>query len=776
MGNAAATERNGYREKHRTCSEEGTFLAFWHAEQVGRIVFSYQPNRSYRSRIYLEANVVATLDVTLGKKGWTHVSFRTPLNTIEVRRRPFLIQTVVDGRRSWAALPPRCSFFSAYAPALLCTILPAEDEECPPISAITASGDLIDVKVHLLPDSNARSRSPEAGLRRYEINAPGADLVAWADRHHVVMVQHPAAHSTLVRVGNEHLWPGQLPSIKRETVSVPMRDGVCLATDLYFPVAAGPHPAVLLRTAYGRSLEWAQSRHLARSGFVVAVQDVRGRFDSQGVWEPFVHEGQDGHDAIEWLGTQAWCSGRVGMVGGSYCGYAQWVAAAERPAHLTAIAPAAAPPDPFRNVPYENGVFFLAFALWWNDVVDSCATVDPSGRAFARTLDRDYGAAVRELPVIDLDRRLLGHRCRVWRNWIEHASEDQYWSRANYLDRIGAVQVPVFQQTGWFDGNAIGAKLASMRLPAASADRRRLVIGPWEHIGEARLVLGRDYGPQAVFDLDAAMLAWLQRWLQDRGTPDSPAGSTALFVMGSNQWLEDSEYPFADTQWEHWYLSAYGRRKSLVRGCEPAETTISSFTYDPLDPTPDQGLHEGILTPRRLVPAHRPLRRLRRRGDLLAFESRPLEAAVTILGPMSLVLFAASTAVDTDWHVHLLALAPDAYPSVLAHGKMRARFRHSLSSPEPLKPGRVERYEIDLWHIGITLAAGTKLRLEIASAAFPTFSRNLNTGGHNEMETRCETAVQTIYHGPDYPSRLVLPVIGPERFQRPPQSTPRTTA
>ena len=272
--------------------------------------------------------------------------------------------------------------------------------------------------------------------------------------------------------------------------------------------------------------------YYARRGYAVAVQDVRGRFGSPGEWEPFVHEPDDGYDAVEWLAARPWSTGKVGMIGGSYVGWVQWWAASRKPPHLATIIPNVSPPDPFYNFPYDHGVFFLWGAIWWADVLATDATADLSGAALEKTLDREYGQLLRPLPVVERDKAVLGKENPVWRKWIDHPTDDDYWAKVRFLDKLAGVKIPVFHQSGWFDGDGIGSKLNYLAMAKHGQPYQKLVLGPWGHTDKAtRSHGGRDFGPEAAPDLPRAYLRWFDKWLKgiDNGIDKEPLVS--LFVM-----------------------------------------------------------------------------------------------------------------------------------------------------------------------------------------------------------------------------------------------------
>jgi hypothetical protein len=375
---------------------------------------------------------------------------------------------------------------------------------------------------------------------RWKYTMAGAELGIWsADDGRVLMVDVPDQKSVVVREGFESL---RKPEEKdplvsaaeyeftvEQNVMVPMRDSVRLATDIYRPKGLEKAPVVLVRTPYKKDLAELEGRFWARRGYVYAVQDCRGRFASQGTWEPFAHEARDGYDAVEWLAVQPWSTGKVGMIGGSYLGWVQWWAASARPPHLVTIIPNVAPPEPFYNIPYEYGVFFLWGAMWWADVLESNATADASGAALSRTLTKRYGQLLRSLPVVDLDKAILGKENPYWRAWIDHPTLDAYWERSSFWNGLKGARIPVFHQSGWFDGDGIGSKLNYAKMRAYGHGNQKLTLGPWGHTDTAVSTGGgRVFGSAAMIDLKRDYLRWFDYWLKGRDSKISGTRSCGV--------------------------------------------------------------------------------------------------------------------------------------------------------------------------------------------------------------------------------------------------------
>lgn len=635
-------------------------------------------------------------------------------------------------------------------------------------------GEIIDVEVEYLGDEVRSVGNRPITFKKFQVKVMGIPSVYWIDQDfRICMTETKAAQAFGVREGFEELmFPKEADpmlskadfEVAKKTVMVSMRDGMKLATDLYFPEGQDDRfPCILIRTPYKKESSELDGKFYASRGYAVAIQDVRGRYASEGEWEPFVNEGQDGYDAVEWLATQPWSNGKVGMVGGSYLGWVQFLAAAQKPPHLLTIIPNVVPPDPFYNIPYEYGSFFILASLWWAEMVEKEAASDITMKKFYEVSDRDYAKDLDHLPVIDLDLKIFGKKNSYWRKWVEHNTNDSYWERANYLDKLKDLNIPVFLQSGWLDGDTIGSKLAYLRLKESKNKHIKLTLGPWGHSDLAISLSGRDMGEEGAVDLPTLYVRWFDYWLKGIDNKILEEPLVQLYTINSKKWLKAETYPLPQTKFSKLYLSSVKGANTLKGdgklswklpgGTKPYDT----YMYDPGDPTPAWQFRAGKGGKKRYEEI------TNTRQDILVFETDPFEEPVTIAGPMSAKLYASSSALDTDWFISIFAFSDNDGPIPLGNpwgrGTIRARFRNSLSKPELLEQGKVYEYTIDLWHTGITLEEGWRIRVEITSAFFPFFSRNLNTGGHNEMDTEYTQAEQKIYHSKEYPSHILLPVI-----------------
>ena len=772
--------------------DEASFSLILNEERLAVMQSSWKKDGSFDSHATVTLagqTVEVKTKITPDTDGrWTRIVIEAPVTTVTLLRDGAKVtRTMKDKTTTWETRQG-VLLIENNSPALTSQSIRAYDRKkggAQKFPVLVLPGQPIEVTIEAKETIQRTVAGKDLALTKFLFAAPGSDAYILADdTGKIYLMEVPAQKAAFVREGYESLRKAEITDkllsapqyqVQVEHVSVPMRDGIKLSADVYRPQGVDKAPVILVRTPYKKEMGELQARFYARRGYVFVVQDCRGRFDSGGVWEPFMNEAKDGYDTIEWLAQQPFANAKVGMIGGSYLGWVQWWAAGAHPPHLVTMIPNVAPPDPFYNVPYEYGTFFLWGAIWWADVVESGATADISGAAFSKIGDKKYSRLLRALPVVDLDKTVLGKENPYWRQWIQHPTNDSYWQRADFLDRLKDVNVPVFHQSGWFDGDGIGTKLNYLKMESYKHPYQKLTLGPWGHTDTAGRMIGdRDFTESAIVDLQRDYLRWFDHWLKgvDNGIDKEPLVS--LFVMGSNKWLHGQTYPLEATQMQKLYLGSGGKANTekgdgkLTFDLPAANAPVDKYAYNPGDPTPDPRFYEESEENEKKVRTADERKNERKqyhhqvtqeRQDILVYQTEALTKPLTFAGPLSAVIYASSSARDTDWFVSLMEVNDKGEIFPLAQGKIRARFRKSMQTPELLKPDEVYEYTLDLWQTGITLPAGSKLRAEVASAAFPFFSRNLNTGGHNETETKYVTAQQTIYHSQKYPSHILLPVI-----------------
>jgi putative CocE/NonD family hydrolase len=546
---------------------------------------------------------------------------------------------------------------------------------------------------------------------------------------------------------------------------VPMRDATELSLDVRLPVGEPPYPVVLIRTMYdkveqrdakvdparGIPYDGAFVEALLGAGFALAVQDVRGRFDSDGEWHPYIHERRDGFDTVEWIYEQPWCDGNIGMIGRSYVGYTQWMAAADRPRGLKAIVPMSPQVDPYHGFPLVNGVFVLAMA----ELGMKGGRHSFQIRDFMRNVLVGSEPYFDALPVSAMFEQAGVTEPPWWQAMMDHPNFDEYWRQGVYADAWSTMEVAALGVTGWYDLVVDGAieNFEGMQRRGATDRVRRaheLIVGPWAHWVNVRTDLsGVDYGPGSLIDLQGYVIGFFDRWLRDGG--GAPVEKPVrIFVMGANEWWEADTWPLPEARTVPMYLRGGGEDRTLAPE-PPGEEPPDSYRYDPLDPvTSEWSMHAGPIDDREIA----------LRPDVLAYTSLPLEADLDVVGRPVLVLFAASSAPDTDWHVRLVDVHEDDSALFVAHGVLRARFRESFETPAFLTPGETYRVEVPLTPTAIRFPAGHRIGVEIMSSWFPRFERNMCSGAPNNLkDVDARVATQTVRHDAAAPSHLELPVV-----------------
>jgi putative CocE/NonD family hydrolase len=562
-------------------------------------------------------------------------------------------------------------------------------------------------------------------------------------------------------------------------VMVAMRDGVRLATDIYRPDDTASHPVLVQRTPYSKSNAWFVGGLIfnpldaVEREYVVLVQDTRGRFKSEGVWEPFVHEAADGFDTVEWAAAQPWSNGNIGIYGSSYMGVTAVQAAIAAPPHLKAAMAYVTGSNYQNGWTYSGGAFELGFNIWWTtflgwDTLSRLNISDAKRQAMMAQLAAaaaDPWTAVSHLPLSELP-AFQGGVAPYWQDWLQHPVYDEYWARIDAAAQADAIQAPLLQIAAWYDNFLRGQLDLYARLQGR--EHHRIVIGPWDH--EAYLSLRtsssgqRDFGPGALGGPAlAADLAfqWFDHWLNGKETPLLATPRVRYFVMGENTWREANTWPPATTP-VRYYLHSGGRANTrhgdgTLTLDPPATEPWDSYRYDPANPVPSAG-------GRTLHPPFGPggvqnQAEVEEREDVLVYTTALLTTPLTITGPVSVTLFATSSAQDTDFTAKLVDVEPSGYCANIAEGIIRARYRKG-GVEELLKPGQVTEFTIDLWDVAHTFLPGHRIRLEISSSNFPRFNRNLNSAVRPELASSSEqqVAVQQICHDAQHPSHLLLPV------------------
>ena len=530
---------------------------------------------------------------------------------------------------------------------------------------------------------------------------------------------------------------------------IPTRDQTILIGDLYLPDTPPPFPAIVFRTPYGRDdgNYRKQAKFFASNGFAFLDLDVRGRGDSNGKFEPYFNDGKDGKDVIDWVAKQPWSNGKVGTYGGSYSARIQWLTALERPKNLFAMISKVSPSDPFVENP--TGV---------NDPMHISWRYLVSGRSLKNVNDIEWDTVYRTLPLKDMPKS-FGINLPDLDEATKHQTFDSYWDAMSYQNKFETIDVPTLHISGWYDDEQIGTFInySGMRTKSSSQksrDNQAIVIGPWGHNVNHSSKLGEvDFGPDAVINLDDIELNWFRKWLLDETTQ---VGKRAkMFIMGENRWVDFDDWPPSGTKPIKLFISSNGRANSrfgdgqIVWKKESISDGKDEFTYDPMDPTP----YVTEITSAQIGGPDN-FSSIERRDDVLVYTSPPLERDLTLLGAVGADIFMETDVVDTDVMAMLLDVWPNGFSQRLCDGMTRARYRNGMHKTEFLERGKVYEFKIDLWNTGHRIPKGHRLRIDIASAAFPKYSRNLNTGLDLASDSSVKVANTKIIHTKSHPSNL----------------------
>ena len=575
-------------------------------------------------------------------------------------------------------------------------------------------------------------------------------------------------------------------SVKVETnLPALMRDGVTLYADVYRPDGPGPYPVILQRTPYDKSSPLAAQMldpiKSAKAGFALIIQDTRGRYTSGGEFYCFADDINDGYDTVEWAAAQPWANGRVGMVGASYVGATQWLAAVARPPHLAAIAPNVTASNYHNGWTYQGGAFELGFNVSWTlnqltlanfQNLSGVKSIPQARRADLLQAVDNMTDAFRNLPLQDFP-HLQGGLADYFYDWLAHPDFDDYWRKLCIEEQHPNIAVPALNIGGWYDiflggtiRNFLGMRQHGATEPARQG--QRLIIGPWPHSSRGTSLAGSHYFGLAAdamaLGLDEIHLQWFNHWLNnpDPAMPDDDS-PVKIFVMGDNVWRSEPDWPLARACTTPYYLHSGGHANTLhgdgaLTPVPPADEPPDVFLYNPADPVPTRG-GQLCCNPYFAASGAFDQQEIEARPDVLVYSTPPLTADTEVTGPITVTLWAATSAADTDFTAKLVDVCADGCARNLTDGIIRARYRDSMSQPSLPEPGRAYCYTIDLWATSNVFQAGHRIRLEISSSNFPRFDRHPNTGGPIAAETQLTPAFQTILHDPDHPSHLSLPIV-----------------
>ena len=565
-------------------------------------------------------------------------------------------------------------------------------------------------------------------------------------------------------------------------VPATMRDGTVLRANVYRPKTEGPFPVLVERTPYNKDTSnetrVGSPEFFASRGYVVVLQDLRGRFASEGEFYPYRDDGwganRDGYDTVEWAASQPWSNGDVGTFGGSYSGGNQYQLAPTRPPHLKTMFVREAWADPHAEWAFRGGALLLINVNWpiRNTLSNIHHLVKPEEvEKYQGLLQQVYSERDNwywRLPVSPWP--FLEGLADWYTDWQDHPDDGPYWWQWNTETQHAEVDTPSCHVTGFYDTLLAGTLkgFMGMRRRARSEKARqgqKLIIGPWIHgpTGMSTSMVGEyDCGPTAIVDPNELRLSWFDHWLKgiDTGVMDEPP--VHVFVMGTNEWRTASDWPLPETKYTPIYL--HGAKSGTIHSLNDGTLSFEaqgdgespdSFLYDPYDPVITKG---GNNSPEYLPAGAYDQREVEQR--CLTYTTEPLTHQVTAIGPIKAVLYGLSSAPDTDWVVRLSDVHPDGYSRPLADGIIRARYRDSFREPTLLTPGTIYKYEVDMWAVGNAFLPGHRIRVTVTSSNFPKYDRNMNTGAsNNAREAVGQSAINTVFHDGMRPSHILLPLI-----------------
>jgi len=565
--------------------------------------------------------------------------------------------------------------------------------------------------------------------------------------------------------------------VVERNVAMKTRDGVTLYADIYRPAGDGSYPVLLTRTPYDKNNGVEFGMQAAARGYLVVIQDVRGRYTSQGEWYPFKHETADGYDTVEWAARLPHSNGKVGMFGGSYVGATQMLAAIGHPPHLAGICPVVTASNYHENWTYQGG----AFEQWFNESWTSGLAQDTANRLIRQKTNALVGSTVLpldEFPVFNIQSgpggaELTHTLAPYFLDWLAHPDYDAYWKQWSIEENYASIQVPALTISAWYDlfqGGSLRNYLGMKEHGGTAAARngQHLLIAVGGHAGWDPKVGDVDFGPAADFDDNAVTLDWYDYLFKGKHNEFANGKPVRIFVMGENKWRDEESWPLARARVTRYYLHSDGKANSAAGdGLLSTETArrepADSYVYDPGNPVPTVG---GPLCcdAEHYEPGPRNQKEVEARQDVLVFSTPPLARDTEVTGPITLDLYAKSSAVDTDFTGKLVDVGPDGFARNLTEGILRARYRdarsrESMSTPTLIEPGKVYEYKIDLWATSNVFLKGHRIRLEVSSSNFPRFDRNLNTGKSAAGSSIYVKATNTILHDSEHPSALVLPMV-----------------
>lgn len=548
------------------------------------------------------------------------------------------------------------------------------------------------------------------------------------------------------------LAPIQGQEIQQFNEKVPLSDGIRLSTDIYLPQEAGPHPVVLLRTPYGKFQMKDYGNFFAKNGYVTIVQDVRGEYESEGEFTPFIHEKKDGLEVLDWIAKQAWCNGQIAGFGPSYIGFTSMTLLDEQHPNLKAVFNLSSwiKAEKMNN---PGGANHLMLGLPW--------LLHEATLRTKKTPKYDVDSLYKVIPLRNA-MRVAEMEYPAWEDpsALESLNRDFDYSKVN---------IPVFHIAGWYDFVKEGVFENYILIKKHSKAPQKLLVGPWFHNQEHTSLTetgDEDFGKVSYLGDEGILklaLQWFDHWLKgkDNGIMNEP--EARIFNMfADEEWQSFQTFPPKNTSATAFYLSSQQGANTIngdgtLRADALKQSDTDHFTYDPLNPVPTHGGANFHFFPEQL--GIKDQRDIKERQDVLVYTSEPFVEAKSVIGKVQVKLFAASEGEDTDFTAKLVLVDDYGYARNICDGIIRARHRNGLDKNDLLIPKKIYEFDIDLGHIAFQIQPGQRIRLEISSSNFPKFDRNLNVATRPFEATEWKTVEQTIYHSKKYPSQLILPIV-----------------
>jgi putative CocE/NonD family hydrolase len=559
------------------------------------------------------------------------------------------------------------------------------------------------------------------------------------------------------------------------TVRIAMPDGTRLAASLYKPRGAkGPLPTIYVREPYGRLQhgEALSSASLAKFGYAVLVQDVRGKFDSEGQFATWEKATDDGVATLDWIVKQPWSNGKVGTYGCSALGEMQYsLARARHPAHKVMMASGAGggigsamgSREAFGW--FEGGIFQLAGGFGWfqeNGTRDFKAPI---------TSQVDYASSLRTLPLIDMVRRVQPGP-NGFEDFLTIPLGDPRWARYDFVSEGDHLTTPALVINTWGDQTLQAAldlvEFTKAGQPASQVPEQHVILAPGNHCEHLSLADSDHFGEVEVHHTKQPYALWFRRlfdyYLKGEGPGLADLPPYLYYVVGENRWLEAKQWPPEQAQIQHWYLSSQGHANS-VKGDgalqleAPSVEKADQYHYDPAKPVPSRGGPLCCTGNPTDVAGLVNQRDVESRHDVLVYTSAPLDKPMRIAGPLNARLVVSSSALDTDFVARLVHVRPDGVATNIQEGSLRARYREGMTRPVLMKPGQRYELTVRMRSMAYLIPKGHRIRLDITSSSFPRLERNLNTGGRNYDESVGVVAVNTVHHGGPARSFMELPVL-----------------